>query len=94
MKRYPTIPERVVLAIPERRTELALSLNQLERISGVSRATISKIERGDHVDPAVLVRLGAALVVLDAYRPPRLDEDLVALAAIGQTALPGKEWAA
>jgi transcriptional regulator with XRE-family HTH domain len=71
--------ERLALAIPEARLDHGLSQRQLAALSGVSRHMIRKLERGGNVDPALLVRLGAAFLVLDAYRAPYFDDGLHAL---------------
>jgi hypothetical protein len=42
----------------------------------VSATTIRKLERGGRVDPALLVRLGAAVVVLDVFRDPIFENDV------------------
>jgi transcriptional regulator with XRE-family HTH domain len=65
---------RIAISLPEARAEHGLSQRQLALLSGVSAATIRKIERGDSVDPALLVKLGATLLVLDAYQPPRFED--------------------
>jgi transcriptional regulator with XRE-family HTH domain len=59
--------ERVALAIPEQRRELGLSLRQLARLTGVSRATIAKLEHGGHIDPVLLLRVATALLVLELH---------------------------
>lgn len=79
-----TATDRVAIALPEARAEHGLTQRQLALLSGVSAATIRKIERGGSVDAALLVRLGATLLVLDAYQPPRLDDDLARLATLRQ----------
>jgi transcriptional regulator with XRE-family HTH domain len=61
--------DRIALAIPEVRLEYGLSQRQLAVLSGVSRKTIAKLEAGGRVTPALVVRLGATLLVLDVYRP-------------------------
>src|SRR5262245_33492648 len=81
MQGTPIALERVGLAIPEARREHGLSQRQLARLSGVPATTIRKLERGGSVHPALLVRLGAAVVVLDAYRPPHFDHDVPFLPA-------------
>jgi transcriptional regulator with XRE-family HTH domain len=63
---------RVALAIPEQRRGLGLSLRQLERLSGVSRNTIARIERGGRVHPALMVRVATALMVLELHAEPQL----------------------
>jgi transcriptional regulator with XRE-family HTH domain len=85
---------RIADALPEARLEHALSRRQLAALSGVSASTIRRIERGDLVDPALLVWLGTVLVVLDVFRVPRFEDDLAALVPIGQPQFPGEEWAA
>jgi transcriptional regulator with XRE-family HTH domain len=63
---------RIALGLPEARLDHGLSQLQLAALSGVSATTIQKVERGGRVDPALLIRLGEVLVVLDVYRPPPL----------------------
>jgi transcriptional regulator with XRE-family HTH domain len=74
----PTIA-RIVAAIPEGRLDHGLSQRQLAALSGVSATTIRKLERGGRVDPALLVRLGVALVVLDAFRASHFEHDVESL---------------
>jgi transcriptional regulator with XRE-family HTH domain len=72
--------ERVALAIPEQRRGLGLSVRRLAILSGVSRDTITKLERGGHVDPALVVRVATALTVLELYAEPpaiKRNEDIV-----------------
>ena len=73
----PTL-QRVALAVGEQRLDLGVSLRTLERCSGVSRATIRKIERGGRVNPALLVRVAGALSTLELYRDrsPKLEDEL------------------
>lgn len=71
-----TAIDRIAVSLPEARLEHGLSQRWLAALSGVSRGTIAKVEAGDRVHPALLVRLGTALVVLDAYRPPFFDNDV------------------
>jgi transcriptional regulator with XRE-family HTH domain len=60
---------RIALAVGEARRDLGLSLRELSRWSGVSRDTISRLERGDDVRPDLIVRVAAALVVLELHAP-------------------------
>ena len=64
------------MAVGEGRLDHGLSQRQLARLSGVSRPTIAKIEAGGHVHPALVVRLAAALLVLDVHRQPGFDDDV------------------
>jgi transcriptional regulator with XRE-family HTH domain len=68
---------RIAQALPEARFDHGLSQSEFARLSGVSRATIAKAERGEQVDPLLLVRLGATMLVLDTYREPRFDVDVM-----------------
>jgi transcriptional regulator with XRE-family HTH domain len=76
--------DRIAISLSEARLDHGLSQRQLAALSGVSRPTIAKAERGGRVHPALLVRLAATLVVLDVYRPgpdfaapePKLDDEL------------------
>jgi len=68
----PTL-QRVADAIPGQRASLQLSLNQLARCSRVSRGTIRRIERGQQVDPALLLRVAGALTTLELYSPSEDD---------------------
>jgi transcriptional regulator with XRE-family HTH domain len=79
--------QRVAHAVPEARREHGLSQRRLAAISGVSATTIRKLERGGKIDPGLLVRLGAAMVVLDAYRPPTLEAELPVLTQATRTLL-------
>ena len=62
--------ERIAISLPEARLGHGLSQRALARLSGVSASTISRLESGRQVNPALLLRVGAALVVLDVYRAP------------------------
>jgi transcriptional regulator with XRE-family HTH domain len=73
MRSYPTILERVALAIPERRVELGLSLNELARVACVSRSKLVRIESGVRLGPPLVVQVALALLVLElhaAFTPP------------------------
>jgi transcriptional regulator with XRE-family HTH domain len=75
--------DRVALAIPEQRHALGLSLRELARASGVSRWTITKLERGGRVEPALVVKLAATLTVFELYAKPDLFEvDLAQVLAL------------
>jgi transcriptional regulator with XRE-family HTH domain len=86
------ILERVALGIVEQRHELGVSQRQLAGFSGVSRDTITRLERGRRVSPALLLRVAGVLALLELYRPPAstLDDELFAV--IGQVPLPGEAW--
>jgi transcriptional regulator with XRE-family HTH domain len=86
MSEATSLLSRIADAIPEARREHGLSQRQLAALSGISRDSIAKVERGGTINPALLVRLGAAIVVLDAYRPPEpevFDADLFSRLADG-----------
>lgn len=74
----PTL-QRVAHAIGEQRLDLGLSLRKLERCSGVSRATIKRIERGERVNPELLLRVAGVLTTLELHRPPALEQELQVL---------------
>jgi transcriptional regulator with XRE-family HTH domain len=65
----------IALALPEARADHGLSQRELARLSGVSASTVRPAEAGAQIHPALLVRLGTTLVVLDAYWPPHFDHD-------------------
>jgi transcriptional regulator with XRE-family HTH domain len=65
--------ERAALAVPEQRRDLGLSLSELARLAGVSRSTVTRVERGGRVDPALVLRVAAALTVLELYAPSKGD---------------------
>jgi transcriptional regulator with XRE-family HTH domain len=79
MDATPATVARIIAAIPEGRLDHGLSQRQLAALSGVSATTIRKLERGGRINPALLVRLGTALVVLDAFRQPYFEHDVDAL---------------
>ena len=56
--------KRIAIALPEARLDHGLSQRELERLSGVTRWTIAKAERGEQVDPRLLVELGKTLLAL------------------------------
>jgi predicted transcriptional regulator len=60
---------RLALAVPEARRDLDLSLSELARLANVSRATVTKIDHGRPVDPALLVQVASTLLVLDVIAP-------------------------
>jgi transcriptional regulator with XRE-family HTH domain len=61
---------RIGLAVAEGRREHELSERQLAALSGVSRATIRKNERGGCIRPDLLMRLATVIAVADVYAPP------------------------
>jgi len=67
MQVTPTL-ERIAQAVIEGRLEHDLSQRRLAEFSGVSATSIRKLERGGPIDAALLIRLAATMVVLDAYR--------------------------
>jgi transcriptional regulator with XRE-family HTH domain len=72
-----TAIDRVAISLPEARLEHGLSQRRQAALSGASPSSIRKVERGGRVtDPALLVRIGVALIVLDVYRPPLFDNDV------------------
>lgn len=79
MRKTTAFLERIALTVPEQRAELGISLNQLEKFSGVSRATIKRIESGCPVDPALLLRVAGVLTTLELHRPPLLERELQVL---------------
>jgi transcriptional regulator with XRE-family HTH domain len=64
---------RLADVVTEQRADLGLSLRDLEALSGISRRTITKLERGGRVSPALIVRVASALNVVELITPP-LDE--------------------
>jgi transcriptional regulator with XRE-family HTH domain len=82
--------DRVAISLPEARLEHGLSQRQLARLSGVAATTIRKLERGGCVDPALLIKLGATLLVLDVYRPRLVEDELIAQLTLASEG----EWAA
>jgi transcriptional regulator with XRE-family HTH domain len=77
------VAERIALAIPEQRRDLGLSERELARLAGVSRWQVARLERGEPVDPAVMVTVAAALTIVELYRdpppspPPKREEPLL-----------------
>jgi transcriptional regulator with XRE-family HTH domain len=84
------VTRRIAISLPEARLEHGLSQRQLAALSGVSVATVGRAERGGRVGPALLVRLAAAVLVLDVYRPPYFDDDVDVM--LSEAAQRG-EWA-
>jgi transcriptional regulator with XRE-family HTH domain len=66
----PLATERIAMSLPVARLDHGLSQRALAQLSGVSATTIRKLESGRRIDPALLLRIGATLVVLDVYRAP------------------------
>jgi transcriptional regulator with XRE-family HTH domain len=60
---------RIAAAVPEQRRDLDVSLRGLARLSGVSRSTITKVEKGKPVEPALLLQIAATLTLLELYAP-------------------------
>jgi transcriptional regulator with XRE-family HTH domain len=65
-----SLVDRIRLAVPEQRQDLDLSLGELARPSGVSRATVTRLEAGRPIDVVLLMRIAVALLVLELARPP------------------------
>jgi transcriptional regulator with XRE-family HTH domain len=78
MKKSNALVDRIATAVGEQRPDTGISMSELSRLSGVSRSTIRKLERGGRIDPALVVRLALTLTVLELYRPPAptLDEEM------------------
>jgi transcriptional regulator with XRE-family HTH domain len=74
-----TLIRRIGLAVSEARLEHRLSERQLSILSGVSRATIRKLEHGGRVRPDLAVRVAAAILVCDTYRPPYFEHEVPVL---------------
>jgi transcriptional regulator with XRE-family HTH domain len=81
MKGNNTLIHRVSLAIPEQRRELDLSLSELARVSGVSRSTLTRVERGGRVGDALVVKVASALLALELHAPPAPIESATAMFA-------------
>jgi predicted transcriptional regulator len=69
---------RLLASIPEQRRDLGLSLRELARLSGVSRATIAKLDTGRPVDEALAMRVAVTLIEL--YSEPEPVREPIALA--------------
>ena len=63
-------------AINEKRLEIGLSINELARLSGVDRTTISKIESGETKNP-LIITLNKIFGVLDMDIYDVMEENLV-----------------
>jgi len=91
---FPSVPQmvvdRVAISLPEARLDHGLSRRALAELSGVPESTIRKAESGGQVDPALLVRLATALVILDLYQPQHLETDVDGLLVGAMSA----RWAA
>jgi transcriptional regulator with XRE-family HTH domain len=70
MRKQSTRIAGIALAICEARLEHGLSQRQLADWTGISAATIRKIERGEWVKPRLVLQAAAALAVLDMPTPP------------------------
>jgi transcriptional regulator with XRE-family HTH domain len=69
---------RIGLAIPEQRADAGLSLSELARLAGVSRSTLTKIERGRPIEPRLLLQIAAVLTLLEVYAPiPRAPAEVL-----------------
>jgi len=64
-----TAAARIELALPEQRRDLDVSLRELARLSGVSRSTITRLERGGRIEPRLLMQIAATLTLLELYTP-------------------------
>jgi transcriptional regulator with XRE-family HTH domain len=70
MRESTSTLRRIAEAVPEARRDHRLSQRQLAALSGVSRKTIARLERGELIGPQLLMRLSVALLVLDAHQLP------------------------
>lgn len=61
---------RIGLAVSEALAEHGLSLKELAALSGVSRATCTKLVRGGRVRLDLAVRIATAVAVVDLYSSP------------------------
>jgi transcriptional regulator with XRE-family HTH domain len=99
-----SIEERLALVVPEQRAELGVSVSQLARLAQVSRSTVTKVERGGRVNPALLLRIASALTTIELYAAPEepAEDTVDALEPVfpfyrpmpGQLALPSLNGAA
>ena len=60
---------RIAAAVPEQWRELEVSLRELARLSGVSRTTITNVEKGRAVEPTLLLQIATTLTLLELYAP-------------------------
>jgi transcriptional regulator with XRE-family HTH domain len=77
--------DRIALALREQRLELGVSQRQLAALSGVSRDTIVKLERGGQVSPKLLLGIAAVLTLLEVYSPPQPEPVAFAAGENGNT---------
>ena len=73
-RKYITTISRLQLGAQVQRIELGLSPGQLAELSGVSRTTIARIEAGEPVDPAIVIRLASVLNTVGLASPRKDDE--------------------
>jgi hypothetical protein len=71
---------RIGLAVAEGRREHEPSERQLAALSGGSRATIHKLDRGGYIRPELLMRLATVIAIADVYTPPRRSPDVAEIA--------------
>jgi len=86
--KYSMPIERIATAIPEQRLELGVSQTELARLSGVSRASIAKLEAGRRIDPRLVCDLAERLTLLELYSfseasESEIPDDLMALFTTG-----------
>jgi transcriptional regulator with XRE-family HTH domain len=67
MKTVNQTIEHMAAALTEARLDLDLSQRDLALLSGVSAATIRKLEHGGRVHPALIVRIATALTVFELH---------------------------
>jgi transcriptional regulator with XRE-family HTH domain len=61
---------RIADAVGEALVERDLSLRELSQLSGVSRATCTKLAKGGRVRPDLAVKIATAVAVVDLYSTP------------------------
>ena len=91
MRKQITSLDRLALAVPEQRHDLELSRRALSECSGVSQATIQRIEAGVRVRPANLVRVALALTALELYSEPKPEQVALPLTLFPPSLAPA-EW--
>jgi transcriptional regulator with XRE-family HTH domain len=74
MKAYATILQRIGDALGEQRRDLGLSRREVSMFTGVSNATVARIERGDRVSAKTLLKVAGVLTMLELYSPPPVDD--------------------
>ena len=69
MQKRCTSIDRIVATIAEALSEHGITQFELAELAGVGRSSIQKVERGERIEPRLVMKLATALAVLDLHSP-------------------------